>query len=174
MTGERAAQGPRIEVVVESGDWSGLDPQALATEAVEAAIAEAGTRLADGVEVSLMFCDDATIRALNRDWRGFDKPTNVLSFPAAGPERLATTPALGDIALAAETCAREAKAEGKTLADHARHLVVHGTLHLLGYDHESEAEAETMEATERRALARIGVADPYADSEPFGAKEPQA
>jgi probable rRNA maturation factor len=167
--GERGPNAPQIDVAVESGDWSGLDPQALAVEAVEAAIAEAGTRLAPGVEVSLMFCDDAAIRALNRDWRGFDKPTNVLSFPATSPERLASAPALGDIALAAETCAREAKAEGKTFADHARHLVVHGTLHLLGYDHENDAEAETMEATERRALARIGVADPYADSEPFGA-----
>ena len=104
------------------------------------------------------------MRALNARWRGLDKPTNVLSFPAAAPERLGETPVLGDVVVAFETMAREADDEGKALADHFRHLVVHGFLHLLGFDHRSDAEAEAMEALERRILARLGVADPYGEA----------
>lgn len=104
--------------------------------------------------VTFALADDAFLRTLNREFRGKDKPTNVLSFPGSGAE-------LGDVALALETCAREAKAQRKDLAAHVRHLVVHGALHLLGHDHENDADAFAMEALERRVLRRLGVADPY-------------
>ncbi len=109
----------------------------------------------DAGTVTFALGDDALLRQLNRDFRGKDKPTNVLSFP--GDE----AGALGDVALAFETCAREARAQRKDLGAHVRHLVVHGTLHLLGYDHETDADAFAMEARERRVLRRLGVADPY-------------
>jgi probable rRNA maturation factor len=121
----------------------------------------------EGAELSLLLTDDKRIRAVNRDWRGFDKATNVLSFPAAPPERIATSPVLGDIVLAYETIAAEALAEDKTMADHLSHLVIHGLLHLLGEDHETQDQAERMEALEVAALARLGIADPYADFEPL-------
>ncbi|MBL8590003.1 MAG: rRNA maturation RNase YbeY [Methylobacteriaceae bacterium] len=157
---------PAIAVAIESEGWTGLDVEALARRAVAAALAEAKAKLAPGAEISLMFADDAALRALNRDFRGKDKPTNVLSFPAVAPAALARAAHVGDIAIAHETCAREAGAEGKSLEDHAAHLVVHGVLHLVGYDHETPDQAEEMEALERRALARLGVADPYADTSP--------
>ena len=113
--------------------------------------------------MSLCLTDDAEVRALNARWRGLDKPTNVLSFPAAPAERMREAPLLGDIALAYETLAREAEKSGASLADHYRHLVAHGFLHLIGYDHQTDEEAERMEALEKRILARLGVADPYAD-----------
>ena len=110
--------------------------------------------------VTVVVDDDARIRELNRLWRGFDKPTNVLSFPSPdtqpGPVR-----SLGDIAISYETAAREASAEDKSFADHVVHLSVHGFLHLLGYDHESDDDAEEMEGLERAILARIGISDPY-------------
>jgi probable rRNA maturation factor len=112
-------------------------------------------------EVSLCLADDAALRALNLSWRGIDKPTNVLSFPSAA-DRPGEAATLGDIALAYETLAREADDLGVSLADHYRHLLVHGFLHLIGYDHETDAEAERMEALETKILARLGVADPYA------------
>ena len=114
-----------------------------------------------GREISVLLCDDAEIRTLNHQWRGFDKPTNVLSFPAPGEHEGMP---LGDIAVAFETCEREAHADGKTFDDHVTHLVVHGVLHLMGYDHETESEAEEMEDTERRILRTLGIADPYAAS----------
>jgi len=118
-------------------------------------------------EVTIVVDDDARIRALNKLWRGFDKPTNVLSFPAPdtqpGPARM-----LGDIAISYETAAREAVAEGKSFADHMAHLSVHGFLHLLGYDHESDEDAEEMERLERLILASIGVSDPYIAPEAEG------
>jgi probable rRNA maturation factor len=111
-------------------------------------------------EVTVVVDDDGRIRELNRLWRGFDKPTNVLSFPSPNVQ---PGPALtlGDIVISYETAAREAAAEGKSLPDHVAHLCVHGFLHLLGYDHESDDEAEAMEGLERDILARIGVSDPY-------------
>jgi len=113
----------------------------------------------DDVELSVTLADDAAVHALNRRWRGRDAPTNVLSF--ASGER----PLLGDVVLAYETVAREAAEQGKSLADHLAHLVTHGVLHLLGFDHEVEHEAEAMEALERRVLAGIGIADPYRDED---------
>ena len=117
-------------------------------------------------EVSVRFTDDAEVQTLNASYRGKDKPTNVLSFPMMSADELASPPAhgglLGDIVLAFETCVREAQEKGVAVADHASHLIVHGTLHLLGHDHGEEGQAETMEGIERRALRHIGIADPYA------------
>ena len=112
--------------------------------------------------MSLCLTDDAALRALNARWRGIDKPTNVLSFPSSSRGHLRDATMLGDIALAYETLAREAENLGVPLADHYRHLIAHGFLHLIGYDHETDAEAERMEALETRILARLGAADPYA------------
>jgi len=160
------------DISVECELWSklaGLD--ALVEHALQAARLEAGKTLFNRAEVSLLFCDDRRIQELNRDWRGLDKPTNVLSFPAAPADRLASAPLLGDIAIAFETVTKEARDEDKTLFDHTSHMIVHGFLHLLGYDHENEKEAEEMEDLERRALARLGIADPYAASELVNGKK---
>jgi len=105
-------------------------------------------------ELSIVLADDALVRTLNRDWRAKDKPTNVLAFPNAAP-------LLGDVVLAFETCAAEAAAQGKPLADHLSHLVVHGVLHLAGHDHGHAREARIMEDLERRILAAAGIPDPY-------------
>jgi probable rRNA maturation factor len=159
-----------LDISVPSPLWRRL-PRArpIARETIAAASESQGTRPEgraslqtpyDG-DVSLCLADDAALRALNLSWRGIDKPTNVLSFPAA-PGRPGEAPALGDIALAYETLAREAEDLGISLADHYRHLLVHGFLHLIGYDHETDGEAERMEALETKILARLGVADPYA------------
>ena len=148
-----------IDIAVEHEAWSaveGLD--ALADRAVCAAIATSGTPIAEDTELSLVLCDDAFIRDLNRTWRGKDWPTNVLSFPTdeANAER-----ALGDIVVAYETSVREAKEEGQPLDQYLSHLIVHGVFHLLGYDHETDAEADEMERLETRALQALGIASPY-------------
>ena len=166
MSKDRSPPRPTFDISVESDLWRIDDIEALAARAIGAALDETGQPIMAGAEVSLLFCDDEAIRALNRDWRGFDKPTNVLSFPAVEADRLATSPLIGDIAIAQETCAREAEADGKSFEDHVSHLILHGFLHLIGYDHETNEEADEMEAVERRALARIGIADPYAGTEP--------
>ena len=143
-----------IEIEIEADAWTGALPQ---TEALveRAASAALGTVTGD---VVVLLTDDDAVRDLNARFRDKDRPTNVLSFPA--PESAA--PHLGDIVLAYGVCAAEAEAQGKTLADHLSHLIVHGVLHLLGRDHEDDAEAEEMEAEEREILAQIGVPDPYA------------
>jgi probable rRNA maturation factor len=153
-----------VDLAVEDPSWAAiLDLQTLVERAVAAALAEAGVAPDEDSELSCLFCDDDAIRALNAQWRGMDKPTNVLSFPTEGP---GAEVMLGDIALAWGTVVREAEAEGRRVEDHVAHLVIHGTLHLLGEDHEDEDEAEAMEALERRAMARLGLPDPYAESEP--------
>ncbi len=155
-----------LDVAVEGGAWSEVaDIEALAHRAVAAALGVASDAPRDPVEVSLLLTDDAGVRELNSAWRGKDKPTNVLSFPAPEQPGVPGPRHLGDIALAFETLQREARDEGKTVADHAAHLIVHGTLHLLGYDHETTGEAEIMEALEVKALKRLGIADPYRDTE---------
>lgn len=133
------------------------DIRARARRAARAATRGAGWRPgAAGAELSLVLADDAALRALNARWRQQDKPTNVLSFPA-GDSVL-----LGDVVLAFETVRREASEQGKSLADHMSHLVVHGVLHLLGHDHERPRDADVMESLERQVLAGLGIADPYA------------
>lgn len=160
-----AAGAPEVEIdlSVEAGDWpSEAELAALGDEAVAAAIAELGVK-GGRSELSILFTDDAHIRTLNAEWRGKDKATNVLSFPAfqvAPGDPL--PPMLGDIVLAAETVRAESVLESKSFDHHLTHLVVHGLLHLLGYDHETDDDAEEMEALERRILARLAIADPYA------------
>jgi probable rRNA maturation factor len=158
------ARAPSIDVVIESARWQNA-PRAATL--VRRAIGAAVPAQARGTEVSVILTSDRAIRTLNRRWRGRDKPTNVLSFPAPAqpPVRLprGAPRHLGDIVLAYETIAREARAEGKPLDHHIAHLALHGFLHLLGYDHESHGQAEAMEQRERRILARLGVPDPYAD-----------
>lgn len=119
-----------------------------------------------GAEVSIVLADDALLRELNGKWRGIDKPTNVLAFAAESGETPPGAPRLlGDVVIAFETVAREAEAQGKPLAHHLRHLIVHGVLHLLGWDHEDPIEAERMEAFEVAILQHLGVPDPYRMSE---------
>ena len=157
-----------------SGEWdSSTDWAQLADSAVRAAVAESGSPglLASGpaVEVSVKFTSDEEVKSLNAAWRGKDKATNVLSFPMVEPEQLSVLARteggealLGDIVLAHGICSAEAAEKGVRVCGHAAHLVVHGMLHLLGHDHErGDEDAEAMEEAERRALARLGVADPY-------------
>ena len=159
----------RLDISAPSSLWRNLPrARAIARETVAVCAAESGLAARDGAEVSLLLAGDAEVKALNARWRGQDKPTNVLSFPAARPDGLAGSATLGDIALAYETLAREAEAAGVPLADHYRHLVTHGFLHLIGYDHETDEEAGRMEALETRILARLGVPDPYADGAAIG------
>ena len=153
-----------LDVAVEAEGWSGLgEADAWARRAVEAALAVSRQAPGGHIEISLLLTDDARERDLNRTWRGFDKPTNVLSFPSGTPPEGPGAGHLGDIVLAYETVVREAETEGKAVADHASHLIVHGTLHLLGLDHEEDADAHAMEALEIEALARLGITDPYRD-----------
>jgi probable rRNA maturation factor len=155
-----------LDVMVEGGDWGAIEnAEALAQRAAEAATVVAG-RDGEAVEVTVMLTDDTQLRELNRTWRGKDRATNVLSFPSPEPPGMTAASGprhLGDIALAYETLVREAEEESKPLAHHFAHLVVHGVLHLLGYDHEVEAEAERMEELEVKALSSLGIADPYRD-----------
>lgn len=153
----------QIDILIEAGDWPDeRDLHALVRNTLGAAVAELDLAAAGQAEISLVFTDDAHIRGLNSAWREKDKATNVLSFPAM-PARpgAAWPPVLGDIVLAAETVRREAALEGKPFEHHVSHLVAHGFLHILGYDHESDAEAEEMEALERLILARLAIPDPY-------------
>ena len=153
-----------LDVEIEAGGWAEITGvEWLATRAAEAALAAAKLERDEDLEATILLTDDASVRELNRTWRGKDNPTNVLSFPADMPSPAGEPRHLGDIALAYETLSREAQAEAKTLQDHMSHLVVHGILHLLGYDHERDDEAEAMEATEVEALQALGVSSPYRD-----------
>ena len=146
-----------------SGEWdSRIDWPALARSAVHAAVAHSRHPGLSDSEVSVKFTSDEEVRALNAAWRGKDKATNVLSFPMADAGEIASAQMLGDIVLAHGVCAAEAAVKSVAIETHAAHLVVHGALHLLGYDHEtSDGDAEEMEEIERRALSSIGIADPY-------------
>lgn len=152
--------GLSVDIVHEAGDWSGFgDVHGVVGSAASALASELG--LAD-CEACLALSDDAHVAELNATYRGKPTPTNVLSFPAAEPAGGAPqTRHLGDVILAAQTVSREAGEQGISPADHLRHLVVHGLLHLLGYDHETDAEAQTMETLEVRILASLGIANPY-------------
>jgi probable rRNA maturation factor len=163
-----------VETVIEDVRWQGFGLEALAERAGRAALAGLGLPV-EGFAISLMGCNDARIAVLNADFRGKSLPTNVLSWPSEerGAEFVGEAPELpesgsaedptplGDIAIAWETCAREAAEQGKPMADHVTHLLVHGTLHLLGYDHVQDEDAALMEGLEVRILASLGVSDPY-------------
>jgi len=151
-----------IDVIIASARWttSLRTPAAIVRRAAKAALESHGPKGAS--EFTILLTTDAAVRALNATFRGKDKATNVLSFPADAPAVKGQPRALGDIALAYGVLVREAKDEGKTLKAHLSHLVVHGVLHLLGYDHGHDEDAVTMERLEKKILARLGIADPYA------------
>lgn len=160
-----------IDIIVDSPLWN-VQPgaEAVVHRALGAAAAMLSTRPA---ELAIVLTDDSAIRVLNRDWRGVDSPTNVLSFPVphrpqaliAGPATLALPIPFGDIVIAFETTMQEARTESKRFEDHLAHLAVHGFLHLLGQDHDNDSDAEAMEGLERAILARLGIPDPYAASD---------
>jgi probable rRNA maturation factor len=160
----------KIEVIVRSALWQKRrTAKTVIKKAISAAALAASTQPA---ELAILLSNDSGIQALNRDWRGKDQPTNVLSFPAApiqparkgsGKSRV-PAPYIGDIVIAYQTTAREAVAEGKPFNHHLTHLAIHGYLHLLGYDHENDRDAEKMERLERKILKRLAVPDPYAET----------
>lgn len=150
-----AERGLSVDIAGGSPLWRGRE------EILSRALAAAAATENAGGSVSVLLGDDASIAALNKQFRGKDGATNVLSFPAA-PDTPGAEGFLGDIALAAETIAAEAEFQGKSFDNHAAHLIVHGFLHLLGYDHLTEAEAEAMETRERAILKSLGIDDPYA------------
>ncbi|NKW09267.1 rRNA maturation RNase YbeY [Ochrobactrum tritici] len=154
-----------IDIMVEAGNWPDETAlEGLVRKSVEAAWANLGLKSATS-ELSVVFTDDASIQTLNAEWRGKDKPTNVLSFPAFPVKAGAQPgPMLGDIIIARETVEREAREEDKPLENHLAHLVVHGFAPL-GYDHETDAEADVMEGREREILHALAIPDPYAVSE---------
>ncbi|WP_158047696.1 rRNA maturation RNase YbeY [Skermanella pratensis] len=176
-----------ISVSLEAGDWEDLVPDAgrRVEAAARAAFAAAEhpdvLRDAAAAEMSLVLADDDMVRTLNRDYRGKDKPTNVLSFALldnAGDadDDLAAHPGMpiliGDVIIACETVRREAREQGKPVGDHLTHLVIHGVLHLLGYDHETDPDADRMERLETSILAGMGIADPYAGPSPHSDRSP--
>lgn len=166
-----------VDVVIEDPRWEAFGLQDMAARVILAAFAELGLPR-HGMTLCLMGCDDARIGALNAGFRGKAAPTNVLSWPSeerACPGATPTTPepgsaddplSLGDIAISFDTCMREAQAAGKPPADHVCHLIAHGLLHLLGYDHITDTDAAIMEAAEARILATLGISDPYEDNRP--------
>lgn len=170
-----ATMEPLVDTLIEDSRWQAIGIEGIAEAVARAVMADQGLPDA-GFEISLLACDDRRIAVLNEDFRGKPVPTNVLSWPAEerGSDREGARPTaprpgpggmpteLGDIAIAWETCAREAETQGKALRDHVTHLLVHGMLHLLGYDHVRDPDAELMEATEVRILAKLGLEDPYA------------
>lgn len=168
------AMDPLVETLAEDTRWEDFGLEVLAERAGQAVLAGLGLR-PEGFQIAVLGCDDARIQALNTDFRGKAQPTNVLSWPSEDlaedlpgaapalplPGEAGDPWSLGDIAIAWETCAREAEAQGKPMVDHVMHLLVHGMLHLLGYDHVRDADAAVMEASEVRILATLGIADPY-------------
>ena len=167
---------PLVDTNIEDPRWEDFGLGPLAEAAARATLADLGLEPA-GFEISLLGCDDARIAALNADFRGKPMPTNVLSWPsedrAAEADGAMPEPPeegdpdfpeeLGDIAIAWETCAREAAEAGRPMEAHVTHLIVHGTLHLLGFDHVRDADGDLMETAEVRILARMGISDPYGD-----------
>lgn len=160
-----------VDVIIEDARWG--DIAALAERACDATLMRLGLE-PSVFEISLLACDDAKIAALNADFRGKSSPTNVLSWPSEErgavvdgempvPPQVGPDTELGDIAIAYDTCAREAADGGKSLRDHALHLLVHGTLHLLGFDHERDGDATLMEGLEVEILGKMGLSDPYRD-----------
>ncbi|MGE0054303.1 MAG: rRNA maturation RNase YbeY [Hyphomicrobium sp.] len=159
MSEGRARRRPRLtaDVVEDAGDWSFLNDAAALVEAAASQV-EADDIAPQPASFTLVLSDDDNVSALNGQFRGKPKPTNVLSFPAGSGAEAGN---LGDIIIACETLQREASDEGIAPEHHFQHLVVHGILHLMGFDHETEVDAERMEALEIRILARLGIANPY-------------
>ena len=155
----RRAPAPSITIQVQSPLWE-ADPAAEQTVRDAIAAAAATLSTADN-EVSILLTDDKAIRLLNREWRGIDKPTNVLSFPAATTKASVRLPLFGDIVIAYETLKRECDDEGRIFLHHLAHLTVHGFLHLIGYDHQVEAQAEKMEGLESKIMMRMQMPDPH-------------
>ncbi len=147
-----------VTLEVEAGDWQSIaDLDALVKQVTAATLPANENR-----SIHFLLTDDEAMREINREWRGKDKPTNVLSFPAAPqPVPHGEVAHLGDLVLAWETVSSEATSQGKTVENHTRHLLVHGLLHLLGFDHETDPDAELMEQKERDILSGLGIADPY-------------
>jgi probable rRNA maturation factor len=151
-----------VDIIIEADGWNHIpDLEARITKAVARTLAHANTGQEEAT-LAILLADDATLKRLNSQFRGQDKPTNVLSFPAGEGGEAGF---LGDLALSLETCTREALEENKQVVDHLLHLVIHGTLHLLGHDHETDSEADIMERAERAILATFGIADPYVSGE---------
>ena len=166
-----SAEPPRaltVDVVHEAGDWSAVDPdvETAILKAADAVARAPAARVRAGMNAVVALADDVTVRRLNGTYRAKDKPTNVLSFPSGD----ANGRALGDVVLALETICAEADDLGLCMRHHTQHLVVHGLLHLLGFDHETDREATAMECLETEILASIGLADPYADAGPVPAE----
>jgi len=166
---------PLTEVLVVADCWrTEPDVEAVIHRAINAAAEIAGADVGDA-ELAVMLTDDSGIRTLNNNWRGIDKPTNVLSFPALQPTGTATPSdvprMLGDIAIAYETTRKEADDEQKPFDHHLSHLAVHGFLHLIGHDHENDDDAEAMEGLEQEILAHLGIPDPYTDRDPYADRE---
>ena len=166
MTRAKTAKTARVkaDILIQSRRWDRLArAKSIVRRALEAAAEGSKTKSA---EVTVVLTHDKAIRELNHQFRGFDKATNVLSFPSSSPDGH-----IGDIVIAYETMAREAKDDAKTLGHHLSHMAVHGFLHLVGHDHENIRDANKMEALETRVLATLGIADPYADTEVVKAKK---
>lgn len=189
MSEEPPSPGIEIAVVAQDPAWHEVlkDPEEVASRAAQAALRHRGATeiglshpksgqsedYPGAVELAVVLADDRLVRSLNREYRGRDSATNVLSFAGLdGPGEPGAPCLLGDVVLARETVVREACEQGKSPADHLAHLVVHGVLHLLGHDHQTTAQAETMENLERAVLAGLGVADPYLSAEPAGPSTP--
>lgn len=165
-----------VETIIEDARWETADLAALAERAAARALSRLGLDAA-GYDIAVLGCDDARIAALNADFRGKPQPTNVLSWPdedlspdQAGAMPVSPEPAnrddpvpLGDIAIAFDTCTRESAEQGKAFCDHVTHLLVHGVLHLLGYDHIRDADATVMEGLEVEILGKLGLGDPYSE-----------
>ncbi len=166
--------GITVPILVSDNTWVEALPQCR-TIAMEAALAAAGTEAGpEPLEISILLAGDEEVRGLNRDYRKIDEATNVLAFASGAPSSPApeVSRLLGDVVLALGTVRREAEESGLAVADHLSHLVVHGVLHLLGYDHQTATEARDMERAETRILAGLGIADPYVGDE-SGGVDPQ-
>jgi probable rRNA maturation factor len=158
-TAKPPASAVTADVQIDSPLWD-AEPQAEA--AVRAAITAAAAALSTSAgEVSILLTDDSALRALNRDWRGFDKPTNVLSFPAPKSPVMTDVQVLGDIAIAYETLQRECRDEDRKFLHHLTHLTVHGFLHLIGYDHQTDTQADEMERIESKIMIAMNLPDPW-------------
>ncbi len=155
-----------VDVTAECALWQEMpEAELVALRAIEKTVELSKVKLHQDAEVGILLTDDRQIRMLNAKWRNVDKATNVLSFPILSSDKLHSSPLLGDIVLAFETIGRECKEEKKSFSDHFTHLVIHGFLHLIGYDHEQNLDAEAMEAVEIEVLQALNISNPYADAE---------